>query len=118
MKNQVLPWGGWLGPVLGAAAAGLLTVILSLPVALAVYFGPWSEQALPLLARIIRLLALLAAGYIAGRAAGSRGLLMGAGAGLLFMAISGLVGGWENYSILAALAGLAAAIAGGVAGVR
>ncbi|WP_406678702.1 TIGR04086 family membrane protein [Moorella sp. ACPs] len=119
-------WGSGVEILLGAVLIGLLYAMLSglgmaILIGLGLYFTPLSEGLLPLLASITVALAVFFGGLQAARNAAARGLVQGLGVGLLFFIVT-LAMGWTGGSLALGATGqklglcLLAGAMGGVAG--
>lgn len=103
----------------GVVSAILVMLILSLLMAIIVYFSPIAEDSLHGVAVIINAIAIFIGGYITAHLAGSRGLLLGLTTAALILMLMILFGPGEGGNItLKVVYCLLAGMIGGIFGVR
>lgn len=76
----------------GLFSCVLLAVVLSIVLGLIFFFTPMRETMFAALASVIVVVSVFWGGRVAARLAGSKGLLLGAGVGLAFFVITGIIG--------------------------
>ncbi len=114
-----LPSGGIRAVFIGVAATVICMLLLSFLLSAIIYFSPLSESLLPRLAILSNTLSLLFGGWMAGRLAGSRGLLVGMLTSAIILILMLLFGFGEGVAIpLKLVYCLLAGMIGGIFGVR
>lgn len=102
----------------GLIACAAVILLLSFLSAAVVYFSPMSEQPLLVIAVIIDILALLAAGFVAARVNGKKGLLMGLITAAIALLIMLPLGGSEINIAQKGVYCILSGMIGGIFGVK
>ena len=107
------------------AISYIVSVILLFPAALLANFQAYSNQGISILANIITAFGTALSGFLAGRNAGSKGIFVGAGCGIIYCLILCLAGNLISKSatlgmefLTALIIGVLCGGVGGIAGIN
>lgn len=119
------PLNQFLFMLKAVAISYIVSVILLFPAALLANFQAYSNQGISILANIITAFGTALSGFLAGRNAGSKGIFVGAGCGIIYCLILCLAGNLISKSasfgmefLTALIIGILCGGVGGIAGIN